>query len=343
MLFNIEADRGNQIVGYVVPDEFTKSPVLRISSNGVTIGELVCREERPALVVAGRHATGLCGFKLDASIVPDLAQNDNLELTDVDTGIVIYRRRKGAQVAQKSVFRLETHLFPLWRFDEEIEHKFQFFLKGVERHGRETAMQVFHLNASSLYLSGRLAYSAYQSFLNDRFKCIVLMHDPYVELAERLLTLKHVAKFGDELLGPRDMISYSAAIGFAQRLGHDERTLRRAFDMMPKEVITVLANPLTRQLAADSLDEPPPRNGVAKALAALSSFAVVGLREQPSVFLEEVEALLEAPPATLPPLPRFTAVEALASTLRRLPEVELLLEDDLDIYHTARAAIEEAA
>jgi hypothetical protein len=344
MLFNIEADRGNQIVGYVVPDEFSKSPVLRITSNGAQIGELVCRDERPGLVAAGRHATGRCGFTLDNSIVPNLAQNDNLELTDVDTGIVIYRRRKSAQVAQHCVFRLETHLFPLWRFDEHIEHRFQYFHKGVERHGRETAMQVFNLiNASSLYLSGRLAFSAYQTYLHDKFKCIVLMHDPYLELAERLLTLKHVAKFGDELLGPRDMITYSAAIEFAQRIDHDERSLRRAFDRMPKDAIAILANPLTRQLASDALDEPPPRNGVAKALAALSSFSVVGLRERPDGFLEEVEALLDIPPATLPPLPRFPAVEDLARELRRLPEIEMLLEDDLEIYYTARTAIEEAA
>jgi len=344
MLFNVEADRGNLIVGYVVPDEFEKSPTLRISDGGAPLGEIVCREERPGIVAAGRHATGRCGFRIDNSAVPDLATKDNLELVDADTGIVVYRRRKTTQVVEQCIFRLETHLFPLWRFDEQIEHRFRFFHKGVERHGRETAMQVFNLiNATSLYLSGRLSFAAYQNLLDDRFKCVVLMHDPFVELAERLLTLKHVAKFGDELLGPRDMISYGPAIEFAQQLDQDERTLRRAFDSMPKNVIAVLANPLTRQLSADSIDVPPPKNGVAKALGALSSFAVVGLRERPEGFLEEVEALLKLPPATLPPLPRFAAVEDLSAELRRLPEVELLLEDDLEIYFTAKAAIEEAA
>lgn len=343
MLFNIEADRGNQIVGYVVPDEYSTSPTLRITDGGSKLAELLCREERPSLVAAGRHATGRCGFTVDDSIVPNLAQNHNLELSDADTGIMIYRRRHVSEVTHQRVFRLETHLFPLWRLDERVEHKFQFFHKGVERHGRETATQVFHLNnVSSLYLSGRLAYNVYESYLQDQFDCIALMHDPYLELAERLLTLKHVSKFGDELLGPRDMVAFRAAIDFAQRIEPDSRTLRRAFDMMPKEVIGALANPLTRQLAAESLDAPLPKGAVGKALSALSSFSVVGLREHQELFLENVEALLSIPPATLPSLPQFSAVGELAMELRRLPEIELLLEADIEVYQTVKSAIEEA-
>jgi len=343
MLFNIEADRGDQIVGYVVPDDYSASPTLRITESGIQIAELPCREARPSLVAAGRHATGLCGFTVDDSIVPGLALNHSLEISEAESGILIYRRRNGSEVTHQRVFRLETHLFPLWRLDEKVEHKFQFFHKGVERHGRETALQVFMLdNVSSLYVSGRLTFNTYSNYIHDKFKTIILMHDPYLELAERLLTLKHVSRFGDELLGARDMLSYQRAIEFAQLIEPDGAGLRRAFDAMPRDVIGVLANPLTRQLSADSLDEPPPKNGIAKALAALASFSVVGLRETQDRFLEEVEALLDIEAATLPPLPYFAAVGELARELRRLPEVELLIEQDLEIYHTAKTAIEEA-
>ncbi|PWB93974.1 hypothetical protein [Methylosinus sporium] len=343
MLFNIEADRGDQIVGYVVPDDYSISPTLRIIQGGAEIAELLCREARPSLVAAGRHATGLCGFTVDSSIVPDLVSNQSLEIREAESGILIYRRRNGSEVTHRRVFRLETHLFPLWRLDEKVEHKFQFFHKGVERHGRETAQQVFMLeNVSSLYVSGRLTFAGYSNHIHDKFKTIVLLHDPYLELAERLLTLKHVSRFGDELLGARDMISYQRAIEFAQQIEPDGSGLRRAFDAMPRDVIGVFANPLTRQLSSDSLEEPPPKNGVAKALAALASFSVVGLRDSQDRFLEEVEALLDIEPATLPTLPHFAAVGDLARELRRLPEVELLLEQDLEIYHTAKTAIEEA-
>jgi hypothetical protein len=341
MLFNVEADRGNQIVGYVVPDDFNKSSTLRIIDGGSKLAEVPCVEERPALVVAGRHATGRCGFTIDESIIPNLAKNEGLELYEAETNILIYRRRKADEVTHQRVFRLETHLFPLWRLDEGVEHRFKLFHKGIERHGRETAMQVFNLHdISSMYLSGRLALKAYENLLHDQFQSIALVHDPYVELAERLLTLKHVTKFGDELLGPRDTVAYRAAIEFAQHIEPDEQTLRRAFDIMPKEAIALLANPLTRQLAAESPEDPPPRGGVAKALSALSYFTILGVRENPDLFLEELEALLDIPRGTLPPPPSFSKRDALARELRAVPEVELLLEQDLEVYHTLKSAVE---
>ncbi len=343
MLFNIEADRGNQIVGYLVPDSYSASPTLNVSDGRMTLAVISCNEERPALVASGRHATGRCGFSIDEAIVPNLVQNDAIELSDEDTGILIYRRRPASEVAHQRIFRLETHLFPLWRLDDKIERKFQFFHKGIERHGRETATQILLLNnATSLYLSGRLAFKSYENHIHDSFKCIMLMHDPYFELSERLLTLKHVKKFGDELLGARDMLTYDAAIEFAQGIESDEKALHRAFAAMPKAAIAALANPLTRLLASESLNDPPPKGAIATALDALSTFAVVGLREREEFFMEDLERLLEAPPGTLPPVPFFSAVDHLARQLRRIPEVELLLEQDIEIYQTVKSAIDQA-
>lgn len=341
MLFNIEADRGNQIVGYLVPDDYSATPSLRIIDANGEIAVLVCPEDRPALVVAGRHATGRCGFTIDDSIVPDLAHNDSVELYDADTGLLIYRRRHGSQVAPHRIFRIETHLFPLWRMDNAVEHRFQFFHKGIERHGRETATQVFLLNdAASVYVSGRLAFKAYETYVRDIFKCIMIMHNPYEELAERLLTLKHVKNFGDDLLGARDMVAFDAAIDFAQGIEIDESGLRRAFDVMPKAVIGMLTNPVTRQLAANSFDVPSPKGAIASALDILSTCTIVGLREYQDVFVEELEALIEAPPGSLPNIPQFTAVAGLADLLRRVPEAEMLLEQDLELYFTVKDAVE---
>jgi hypothetical protein len=343
MLFNIEADRGNQIVGYLVPDDFTKSPTLRIRDSGTVLIDLPCHEERPSLVAAGRHGTGRCGFTVDETMVPSLAHNDGLELYDADTDILIYRRRQTSDVTQEKVFRFETHLFPLWRLDEQAERKFQFFHKGVDRHGRETATQMLQLNnASSIYLSGRVAFKPYESHLHDQFRSVALIQDPYVELAERLLMLKNVPKLSRQVLGPRDVIAYRSAIDFAQGVEPDEKSLLRAFDTIPKEAIAVLTNPLTRQFAADSLDEPPPKGAVARALGSLSSFALIGLREDEDHFLEALEALMQLPNGAIPGLHRFSKVQELARELRLVPEAELLLEQDLEVYQTVREAIETA-
>jgi hypothetical protein len=341
MLFNIEVDRGDRIVGYLVPDNYSKSPSIRITNGERTLLTMHCREERSALVVSGRHANGRCGFTVDTKAVPGLAKEQSLEIFDEETGILIYRRLHPSEVIHRRIFRLETHLFPLWRLDETIERKFQYFHKGIERHGRETATQVFLLNNSkSLYLSGRLTFKTFENYIGDNFKCVMLMRDPYAELAERLLTLKHVRKFGDELLGPRDMITYEAAINFAELIEADKKSLRRVFGNISKGAIVNLSNPLTRQLASNSAEEAPPKGAVATALNTLASFAIVGLREHQDLFLSDLGQLVDTGAAGLTLAPEFQGVCKLARDLRCIPEVELLLEQDLEIYDTVKSAFE---
>jgi hypothetical protein len=344
MLFNIEIDDGRRIVGYLVPDAFSGSPSVRISDGHRDLAVVPCQEERAALVAAGRHATGRCGFTIDESIITGLSQQHALELYDCDTNLLIYRRRPPSQLIHKRIFRLETHLFPLWRLDERIERHFQHFHKGIERHGRETATQVFLLlNSTSLYLSGRLVFKTYENYINDSFNAVVILRDPYAELAERLLTLKHVRKFGDELLGMRDMLSYGPAISFAETIETDEKSLLRAFGTMPRAAIRNFANPLTQQLAARTPDEPPIKGAVATALGTLSSFAIVGLRERQDLFMAQLADLVGISVDTLPAIAEFDKTAELADQLRRVPEVELLIEHDLEVYHQVKSAIDNAA
>src|ERR1700749_4966046 len=130
MLFNIERDEGNRIVGYVVPDAFSGPSSIRITDGEHDLAVLQCQEPHTALVAAGRHATGLCGFTIDDTVVSDLARLEALEIYDHETGILIYRRRAPSKMIQKRVFRLETPLIPLWRLDDRIERHFQYFHKG---------------------------------------------------------------------------------------------------------------------------------------------------------------------------------------------------------------------
>ena len=245
MLFNIEVDEGTRIVGYLVSDAFSGSPSLRITDGQQDLLILPCREERAALVAAGRHDTGRCGFTIDEATISNLAQLDALEIYDQETNFLIYRRRPPSQVTQKRIFRLETHLFPLWHLDDELKRYFQFFYKGIERHGRETTTQLFLLNNSaSLYLSGRLIFKTYDNYINDTFNCIALLRDPYTELAERILALKYVRSVGKEILGDRDLLAFGPAIAFAETIESDEKVLHRAFATMPRAAIANLANPL---------------------------------------------------------------------------------------------------
>jgi hypothetical protein len=343
MLFNIEIDEGKRIVGYLVPDAFTGSPSVRVTDGHRDLLVLPCQEERSSLVVAGRHDTGRCGFTIDESIIPDLARQEALELYDQETNILIYRRRPPSRVTQKRIFRLETHLFPLWRLDDSVEQHFQYFYKGIERHGRETATQIFLLNNStSLYFSGRLIFKTYENHIDETFNCIALLRDPYMELAERLLTLKHIRGFGKELLGERDLMAYGPAIAFAETVESDEKALHRAFPAMSRAVIANLGNPLTRQLAARTPDEVPTKGAIATALGTLSSFAILGLREHQDLFLAQLADLVGSTADSLRPVPDFVKTGELAEQLRRVPEAGLLIEQDLELYRQIKSAIENA-
>lgn len=341
MLFNIETDGGDRIVGYVVPDNFTASPRLRVMEAGVALAMIDCHEPRAALVAAGRHATGLCGFTLDSRTIPNLAARQALEIYDEESGLLIYRRKSPGEALRKKIFRCETHLFPLWSLDGAAEHRFQFFHKGVERYGKETATQIFMLEHSqSMYVSGRLHYRLFEGYLQDVFDCVIVFHDPYIELAERLLTLKVIPNFGDDLLGARDTLAYAPAIAFAQTLRHDEKTLRKAFAAMPRAAIPLLADPLTRQFSVHSLTDPTPKGAVANTLRALSHFKIVGARDRQDLFLEEFERLMTAPPESLPTPGTLGSVQAFADLLRAIPEVSLLLEKDLEVHHTVLSILD---
>src|SRR5262249_51833005 len=150
------------------------------------------------------------------------------------------------QIVQKRILRLETSLFPLWRLDDAVERRFQYFHKGIDRYGRETTTQVFLLsNSTSLYLSGRLLLKTYENYIDETLSCMALLRDPYMELAERLLTLKHMGEAGKELIGERDFMAFGPAIAFAKEIENDEKVLNRAFATMSRAVIGNLANPLT--------------------------------------------------------------------------------------------------
>jgi len=343
MHFNIEVDDGNQIVGYIVPDAASKIASLRITDGERDLIVMPCNQDRPILVTAGRHETGRCGFVINQSIIPDLPGQNSLEIYDQETNLLIYRRRAPSEVVQKKVLRVETHLFPLWGLDDALEPHFQYFHKGIERHGRETTIQFFELhNSESLYLSGRLLFKQFESYVSGVFNCIAMIHEPYTELAERLLTLKHVRKFSKTMLGERDTMILTPAIEFAEALELDESKLHRAFSSMPKDVIANLANPLTRQFSAIGFDEMVTRRSVPAALRTLASCAVIGLREKQEFFLQQVSELLGTPVGSLSPAPTFAKTAELAVILGKIPEAAVLIERDLEVYDHVRSAVESA-
>jgi hypothetical protein len=97
---------------------------------------------------------------------------------------------------------------------------------------------------------------------------------------------------------------------------------------------------VVRILSARTPDEAIKDAAISQALEILSTFAVVGLRAHPELFVESLTALLGADPGEMPVLDESPAVTELGRILRDIGTVRLLIERDLELYAQVRTALE---
>ena len=334
MLFNLEEDHGDRLLLYLVPDGFARVPGVRVVSGGEEIYSCDANERRDALVGAGRHETGQCGFNIGPEQIPGLAGITDVSVHDRESGVLIYRRRRPEHVARK-VLRLETHLFPLWNFDNALAGRFQYFERGVDHFGRETTTQMFLLNkVDSVWLSGRIQYKNFAYYIDQGFEPTIILQDPYEEFAERLLVLAMLGDDSHTYLGERDATRLVSTIDFAKSVpvDADVRQLRRVLERMPDEVELMLAEPLVRMLTTSTPDEMPGRAGVASALDVLSTCQIIGLRGNFDEYRTALAAWLEIPEDVLPLAPRFQRVQEFAAKIRESRRVDHLVERDCEVF-----------
>jgi hypothetical protein len=340
VLFEIEEDTGNQITGYLVPDSYSSSATVVVTSQGRQLAVLPTKENRPSVVAAGRHGTGRCGFTIDGNAVPHLRKYAELELRDEASGLVFYRRRPSAMLVPMRLFRLEPRHVRSQAWDQQLGEHFQVSFPNADQLGRETTTQTLVLRARSLYISARLFYREFLHSIDDSFKKVCIVQDPYVELAEIMLELRLGAAVHRNSLDMRDQLAFGAcAEHISQYDILDAADLRQCLLRMPRDVEAVLSSPMTRLLAAKSPDEHLSSGSVASGLDSLTSFDIVGVREHPNTYLESLLELL-ATIGDLPPLPPASpeALE-LAEGLRGHSSATALIDLDIDIYHTLSTAL----
>lgn len=343
MLFNVEVDRGSELVGYVVLDDFSAVPSIVVRGRGLEV-RVEANEIREPLVTSGRHETGRCGFRLNNAIFPGIVTPD-LELREATSGVLIYRRRQAGD-AIKKILRVETHLLPLWRFDRAVAPRFQYAMTRVEAYGLETVTQMFLLpTARSQYLSGRLLYKNYERFIDAGFDMWTCVHHPYDELAERLLVLKGVRNLGQDVLSERDKYALAPVIGYIEDVSfHEARDVKRALRAIPGAAAMRLSNPLTRQLTTTEPDEMPGGGAVAASLDMLARCELVGLREESDAFATSAGQLVDLSAEDAPPLSQpMPAVRRLSQMIADCGAAETLLEKDLELFYYLNKAAAAAA
>ena len=342
MLFDVEADLGTTIIAYVVPDSGGTTPSVRLRANGTVLLTLAANDRRQNLIDAGRHATGQCGFVIDETLVPGLASFADLEITETSNNILIYRRRP-AQAIESTIFRLETHLLPLWRLDEALRDRFHYWCYGIDRFGRETSTQVFCLKTASRYVSGRLLFKNYEYQLMNGIMTVGLIRDPFHELAERLLLLKSLGANADKILGSRDALTFAPVIAAVQDVDlGDDTACKRFFNRAPLDVVTALSNPLVRQLTTATPDEMPGNSSVAVALDVLAGFEVLGLRADAGAFSQAFADLVGMDRLALPSVEEYPRIHTFGERLRSIPAIEEFIEKDLEVFHLITHAFKAA-
>lgn len=344
MLFNLENDSTHEITFYLVPDTYSEIPAARVTVDGEVVLEFEANEVREALVVARRHENGRCGFKLDASMLPGIADLTDLSIFEKSTGAMVYRRRPANAVNQK-ILRLETRLLPSFSFDKKASDHFQYFSRQIENFGLETSTQMFRLNyVESVYLSGRINFKNYQYHVDSVFAPIICIDNPYAALAERLLVLSKLEQRGlMHILSDRDAMLLAPAAGFASGLPLDDgKALRKALRNVPQEVAVALANPLTRLLTSSMPDEMPRRGALASALDTIANFAIVGLYEDAAGFRDAFAHFVERDKDAFEVPQVNPAVKQLADLIEKEARAEALIEADLEVYWYVKQAHESA-
>ncbi len=342
LLFNVQRDDGHTIEGYLIPDGFSDIPQVLVSDENGEIAHVPCDQLHSSVLSAGRHETGLVGFKLTGTNIPDLIHRTSLCIRDGKSELLIYRRPLQTQQINMKLVRFETQLLPHVAIDRQMSNVFQYALPSLERFGNETALQAFHLDKmNSMYLSGRLQVRNYQEFFDRGFKAIALLTDPYYEMALRIAMLKRFASIKPIFLGDRDRISLSAAIEYFGDLDiQDTSAIERALKKAPLKVRMALHSPTTRQFACSDADQPSTRRDIAAAMDAISRFEVIGHINDTLAFASSLSELLSLDMDVIPIVQRNQAINGIASELRTLAVAETYLEDDLILDFYIRQAME---
>ena len=346
MNFCVYQDTGTEIQGYLVPDGFSAQPRVEVRIGGEErVTEVLCWVFVEGALSQGAHSTGNVGFILNDDNVPGISGALEVEVSDPDTGIVVYRRAQPDQFIPKKVLRLETSYVPNSELDLCVKPHFQFFENRVERHGFETVRQMLEiLHQPSVYVSGRILLKNFRLYIDYNIDTTLCsLRDPFYELAIRLIVLSRYNKQNFKFVSPRDKILFKPIMDLFDGLAvHDEDEVGKAIRNAPAETLELLSSPFVRQLVADNPSEKPHLDSVAQALDTLSQFTLFDAGRSETTYPKHIAELFGLPDGTVRMRPPLEAVCRLSDSLRKVGRVEQLLEADLLLYYFIQKAEDRA-
>lgn len=332
MRFFIDYDNGDRIRGWIVPDNPLAISRVAVAVDGRRVAEVEAAHTDIVFKQNGWHSTGQCTFELTEAEVPGIAGLPRIELYDADTNVLVYRRAPQAGLVPKRAMLINTSIQPESVLQAALFPYFQQAHFGLERLSDEILTSIFACrHVTSALLAGAVNVPRYEGhFTPDIAVAAILLHDPYVEMATRMLWMKAQVPVANDPARAWRLGRFAEAAQFSAEYDYaDPRSLKRFFRMLPEPAYYLLYNPLTRQLGTRLPDDPlNPGNSIV-AIEILARVAIVGHRDYFDAFASTLFDRLgiEAPIPTPAPIPAETL--ALAERLRSVRAVDSMLVFDI--------------
>lgn len=291
MRFDVPADDGSTITGWVTPDNPAAEPAVIAMLDDGRRHRIAASQVWPDLRAYGLHATGLCGFVVDAASCPGLRDWGGVALFDEHSNTLIYRRPTEL-VSAARLFHLETGADAV--VASALGPRFQLAYGSAEFIGEETLVGILDIAfTSSVFVSGALRYRRFERQLRAAgFQCSILLGDPLRTLAATLLRLQAQARDfpGPERwrrLGRERLVDQFATVDLS-----DRASLADGLDRLGVEALRSLADPVTRLLSATDPQQALGDSDVGTALERLAAFDLIGFEEDAETFAADLDRLL---------------------------------------------------
>lgn len=343
MQFSIDVDAGTFISGWVVLENPGETPSIVIEVEDLPSIELVANVNRPDLVDVGLHATGLAGFRIDGSIVPNIEGCGSLCIREKNSSLEIYRRFDIERNISEKVFIFSFYNIPQRQIARELSGRFGSIFMHIERHPYETIDATLNSPATrSLACLGRPSFLRLaNAFGAQGFFVSAILGDPFEELAERLLLLRLVGSTQNQSLVEQQLSGFLQLRPFVERLDFsDDRALRQAFRGLSQEQRAAISNPVTRALACE-VNEPAERRHVGLALDNLARMNLVGTVGHYDAYRAMFNDLIGETVLKSPLKRNVAPIMDLAQRLATMNTVIQLIEHDLALYSFAEEAVME--
>ncbi len=341
MFFNIDADEGGSIRGWLALDNPSAIPSLIVLIPGREEITLQAGIFRPDVRDLGIHTTGQVGFDVDSTLVPGLDQINEVTIVEAETRLPIFRRFQIEHHLEKKLFLFDCSVMPQRSLLSALLKNFTLSYVNTERFSLETMLVIINNHfTQSLLMVGRSNYNRYSSFLNNAgYIRAALLRPPMEELAERLMFLNLLARSEASSLSGLYTAGIEALAIFARDLPfNDQKGMTAAFRGLTDAQRQALMSPMTRVFGCN-FDEFPERRHVSIALENLATMDVVGTRSRFGDFNRLLSGVLgadifgDAGPVS------FASIQGLASSLSRIGAVVDLLDHDLALYSYVDEAV----